>query len=66
MTFFPDARGNAEAASAVDAFRARGYEPEGYTLHAYAAVQVWAQAVEKAKVRWRRIGIQDVAEACVR
>lgn len=48
MTFFPDARGNAEAASAVDAFRARGYEPEGYTLHAYAAVQVWAQAVEKA------------------
>ena len=26
----------------------RGYEPEGYTLHAYAAVQVWAQAVEKA------------------
>jgi branched-chain amino acid transport system substrate-binding protein len=48
MTFFPDARGNPEAASAVDAFRARGYEPEGYTLHAYAAVQVWAQAVEKA------------------
>lgn len=48
MTFFPDARGNPEAASAVDAFRARGYEPEGYTLHAYAAVEVWAQAVEKA------------------
>ena len=48
MTFFPDARGNPEAAHAVDAFRARGFEPEGYTLHAYATVQVWAQAVERA------------------
>ena len=48
MTFFPDARGTPEAAHAVEAFRARGYEPEGYTLHAYAAVQVWAQAVESA------------------
>jgi branched-chain amino acid transport system substrate-binding protein len=25
------------------------YEPEGYTLYTYAAVQVWAQAVEKAQ-----------------
>ena len=48
MTFAPDARANPEAASAVAAFRARGYEPEGFTLHAYATVQVWAQAVEKA------------------
>ena len=24
------------------------YEPEGYTLYAYAAVQAWAQAVQKA------------------
>ena len=48
MTFSLDARANPEAAGAVDAFRARGYEPEGFTLHAYAAVQVWAQAVEKA------------------
>ena len=29
-------------------FRAQGYEPLGYTLFAYAAVQVWAQAVEAA------------------
>ena len=29
-------------------FRAQGYEPLGYTLYAYAAVQVWAQAVEAA------------------
>jgi branched-chain amino acid transport system substrate-binding protein len=32
----------------VERFRASGYEPEGYTLYAYAAVQVWAQAAEKA------------------
>jgi branched-chain amino acid transport system substrate-binding protein len=29
-------------------FRAHGCEPLGYTLYAYAAVQVWAQAVEAA------------------
>ena len=29
-------------------FRAQGHEPLGYTLNAYAAVQVWAQAVEAA------------------
>ena len=29
-------------------FRAQGYEPLGTTLYAYAAVQVWAQAVEAA------------------
>jgi branched-chain amino acid transport system substrate-binding protein len=32
----------------VAAFRKDGYEPEGYTLSTYAAIQVWAQAVEKA------------------
>jgi branched-chain amino acid transport system substrate-binding protein len=25
-----------------------GFEPQGYTLYAYAAVQVWSQAAEKA------------------
>ena len=29
-------------------FRAVGYEPEGYTIHTYAALQVWAQAAEAA------------------
>ena len=43
-----DARGRAEAAPVVARFRASGVEPEGYTLYAYAAVQVWAQAAEKA------------------
>jgi branched-chain amino acid transport system substrate-binding protein len=32
----------------VARFRAQGYEPLGTTLHAYTAVQVWAEAVETA------------------
>jgi branched-chain amino acid transport system substrate-binding protein len=43
-----DPRGRAEAAPVVERFRASGFEPAGYTLYAYAAVQVWAQAAEKA------------------
>jgi branched-chain amino acid transport system substrate-binding protein len=44
----PDARQNAEAAPVVERFRASGFEPEGSTLNDYCAVQVWAQAAEKA------------------
>ena len=44
----PDPRRNAEAAPVVERFRASGFEPEGTTLNAYGAVQVWAQAAEKA------------------
>jgi branched-chain amino acid transport system substrate-binding protein len=43
-----DPRTNPEAASVVEKFRADGYEPEGLTLYSYAAVEAWAQAVEKA------------------
>jgi branched-chain amino acid transport system substrate-binding protein len=43
-----DARRRAEAAPVVERFRASGFEPEGYTLYAYGAVQAWAQAAEKA------------------
>jgi branched-chain amino acid transport system substrate-binding protein len=43
-----DPRSNKEAAATVEKFRADGYEPEGFTLYNYAAVQVWAQAVNKA------------------
>jgi branched-chain amino acid transport system substrate-binding protein len=48
LTFGPDPRANAEAAPVVKEFRDQGFEPSGYTLHTYGAVQVWAQAVEKA------------------
>lgn len=36
------------AKSAVEKFRANSYEPEGYTLGSYAAVQAWAAAAEIA------------------
>jgi branched-chain amino acid transport system substrate-binding protein len=49
MTFSPDPRKNSMAAPVVKEFRDGGYEPEGYTLYTYGAIQAWAQAVEKAK-----------------
>ncbi len=48
MTFGPDHRESEAAREVVDKFRAQGFEPLGYTLYAYGAVQVWARAVEKA------------------
>ena len=49
FTFGPDARALASAADVVTRFRdEEAYEPEGYTLNSYAAVQAWAQAVEIA------------------
>jgi branched-chain amino acid transport system substrate-binding protein len=48
MAAMTDTRAKPEAADVVARFRAEGYEPLGYTLYAYAAVQVWAQAVESA------------------
>ena len=43
-----DMRESPQAAEVVARFRAQGYEPLGTRLNAYAAVQVWAQAVEAA------------------
>ena len=48
MTFSPDPRKNEAAAPLVQRFRDANYEPEGYTLYTYGAIQAWAQAVEKA------------------
>jgi len=48
MTFSPDPRKNPEAAPVVEAFKQTGYDPEGYTLYTYGAIQAWAQAAEKA------------------
>ncbi|MCJ2137495.1 branched-chain amino acid ABC transporter substrate-binding protein [Methylobacterium sp. J-026] len=44
-TFPPDARKNPNAKAAVAAFKAKGIDPEGYTLYSYAAVQVLAKAI---------------------
>jgi branched-chain amino acid transport system substrate-binding protein len=48
FTSFRDPRRSTVAASVVDRFRQQGFEPEGYTLYSYAAIQAWAQAVAKA------------------
>ena len=48
MTFSPDPRKNEVAQPVVAKFQEQGYDPEGYTLYTYAAIQAWAQAVEKA------------------
>jgi branched-chain amino acid transport system substrate-binding protein len=49
MTFPPDPRNNPANAKLLEKFRAKKFEPEAYTLYSYAAVQVIAQAAEKAK-----------------
>jgi hypothetical protein len=45
---WPDLRNKPEAAPLVAKFRAKNYEPEGITFPTYVAVQVWAEAVERA------------------
>jgi branched-chain amino acid transport system substrate-binding protein len=48
MTFGPEPRNNPNAKAAVDSFKAKGFDPQGYTLYSYAAVQIFKQAAEKA------------------
>jgi branched-chain amino acid transport system substrate-binding protein len=49
FTFGPDMRLQSEAQDVVAAIREEdAYEPQGYTLYSYGAVQAWAQAVEQA------------------
>ncbi len=49
MTFDADPRKSPVAAPLVAKFKAQGYDPEGYTLYTYAALQIFAEAVDKAK-----------------
>jgi branched-chain amino acid transport system substrate-binding protein len=49
MTFPPEPRNLPTAQAVVAAFKKQGYEPEGYTLFTYAAMQVYTQAVALAK-----------------
>jgi branched-chain amino acid transport system substrate-binding protein len=44
VTFAPDAQKLSSARSVIEAFKAADYNPEGYALQAYAAVQAFAQA----------------------
>jgi branched-chain amino acid transport system substrate-binding protein len=49
MTFPPDPRKVPGAKAVVDKFLAEKYNPEGYTLYTYAAIQAFAAAADKAK-----------------
>ena len=50
FTFGPDPRNKPTAKAIVEKFKAKNIDPEGYTLYTYAAMQVWTQAVAKAKI----------------
>jgi len=59
FTSFPDPRLNPHATVVIERFRADGFDPEGYTLLTYAAIQTWVQAVEKAG----SLKLQSIVEA---
>nr|WP_249786799.1 branched-chain amino acid ABC transporter substrate-binding protein [Bradyrhizobium sp. NBAIM32] len=48
FTFMPNPAGSAKAAGVVAGLKASGLSGEGYTLYAYAAVQAWAEAVNRS------------------
>ncbi|HYN38446.1 MAG TPA: branched-chain amino acid ABC transporter substrate-binding protein [Rhodospirillales bacterium] len=48
MTFSPDPRKNPAAAPVVKEFKAKGIDPEGYTLYTYGAIQAWVDSVKAA------------------
>lgn len=48
MSFGQDPRKNPDASDAVTRLRQSGYDPDGYTLYSYAAVQIIADAMAKS------------------
>lgn len=63
VTFASDPQKQDAAKAVIAEFQASDYNPEGYTLHAYAAVQAFAQAASatkgfdgKALSQWLRAG----------
>ena len=63
FTFVPDMRLNPEAADVVDIIRNDyGFEPEGFTLYSYGAVQAWAQAVQQARSLEQKAVIKALRE----
>jgi branched-chain amino acid transport system substrate-binding protein len=63
FTFAPEPRNIPDAKAVVEKFKAAGYDPEGYTLYTYAAIQAYAQAANTLKdtdnkkiAEWLRAG----------
>ncbi|BBE72791.1 branched-chain amino acid ABC transporter substrate-binding protein [Oharaeibacter diazotrophicus] len=48
FTFPADPQQRPEAAAAVEAIKAKGFQPEGFTLFAYATIQAFAAGIERA------------------
>src|ERR1700691_1798473 len=48
MSFGPEPRNNPNAKAVVAEFSAKGFDPQGYTLYSYGAMQIIKQAAEKA------------------
>ncbi|MBX6368080.1 MAG: branched-chain amino acid ABC transporter substrate-binding protein [Rhodospirillales bacterium] len=59
MTFAPDPRKLPSAKAVVEEFKKQNYDPEGYTLYTYAAMQAFKQAAEAAK----SVKVDDLAKA---
>jgi len=59
FTFPPDMASLPATGPAVETIKALGHEPMGYTLLAYAAIQVWAEGVRRAG----SLAAQEVAAA---
>ena len=59
MTFRPDPRDRAPAKDVLDEFKKQDYDPAGYTLFAYAALQVFADAAAQGK----SVKLVDLAKA---
>jgi len=49
MTFNPEPRKNPNAKNVIAEFKSKGYDPQGYTLYSYAAMQVMKEAAEATK-----------------
>lgn len=63
FTFAPEPRNIPAAKAVVEKFKAAGYDPEGYTLYTYAAIQEYAAAAKatggfdnKKIAEWLRAG----------
>jgi branched-chain amino acid transport system substrate-binding protein len=49
MSFGPEPRNNPAAKAVVEEFKAKGFDPQGYTLYSYAAMQILKEAAEAVK-----------------
>jgi len=54
MTFPSDPRRRPTAAAAVAEFKAKGIDPEGYVLYAYASIEIWRRRLRRLAPRMPR------------